>query len=89
MPLSDSTHLQHVCTGSCTRYWWCVASQRTVSLAYLEFLEIFSCHSAEVVLKKILEKDGQTATTLWRNRVFFLRKCIIYEADLSFVSQVV
>ena len=88
MPLSDHAPLQHVCTDACAKYWWCIASQQTVSLAYLEFLEISSCHSAEVVLRKILKKDGQTATTSWRNRVF-LRKCIIYEADLSFVSQAV
>jgi hypothetical protein len=89
MPLSDHTPLPHVCTDACTKYWWCIASQQTISLAHLEFLEISSCHSAEVVLKKILEKDGPTATTSWRNRVFLLRKCIIYEADLSFVSQAV
>ena len=89
MPLPDGTPLQHVCTDACTKYWWCIASQQTVSLAYLEFLEISSCHSAEVVLRKILKKDGQTAAISWRNRVFLLRKCIIYEADLSFVSQTV
>jgi len=89
MPLSNHTPLQHVCTDACAKYWWCIASQHTVSLAYLEYFEISSCHSAEVVLKKILRKDGQTATMSWRNRVFLLRKCIIYEADLSFVSHVV
>jgi hypothetical protein len=89
MPLSDRTPLQHVCTDACTTYWWCIASQQTVSLAYLEFLEISSCHSAEVVLRKILKKDGQAATTSWRNRVFLLRKRIICEADLSLVSQIV
>lgn len=88
MPLSDHTPLQHVCIDACTKYWWCIASQHTASLAYLEYFEISSCHSAEAVLKKILRKDEQTAIISWRNRVFLLRKCIIYEADLSFVSQV-
>jgi hypothetical protein len=89
MHLSDGTPLQHVCTDACTKYWWCIASQQTVSLAYLQYFEVSSCHSVEVVSKKILEKDGQTAATSWRNRVFLLRKRIIYEAELSFVSQVV
>jgi hypothetical protein len=86
MPLSDHTPLQHVCTDACTKSWWCIASQQAVSLAYLEFLEISSCLSAELALKKILQKDGQTAVT-WRNRIFLIRKRVIYEADLSFVSQ--
>jgi hypothetical protein len=89
MPLPGRTPLQHVCTDACAKHWWCIASQQTVSLAYLEFLEISSCHSAEVVLRKILKKDGQTAATSWRNRVFLLRKCIIYEAEFSFVSRVI
>ena len=86
MPLSDGTPPQHVCIDACTIYWWCIASQQTTSLAYLKYVEISSCHSVDVVLKKILEEDGQTATTSWRNRVFLLRKRVIYEADLSFVS---
>ena len=88
MSLPDRTPFSHVCTDACTKYWWCIASQQSVGLAYLRFLEISSCHSAEVVLKKILEKDEQTTMTFWRNRVF-LRKYIISEADLSFVSQVI
>jgi hypothetical protein len=86
MPLSVSTPLQHVCTDVCAKYRWCIASQQAVSLAYLEFLEISSCHSAAVVLNKILKKDGHRAATLWRNRIFLIRKRVISEADLSLVS---
>ena len=40
-------------------------------------------------MKKILKKNGLTTITFWKNRAFLLRRNIIYEADLSFVSQVV
>src|SRR5947207_1371555 len=86
MPLSAGRPPQHVCAGVCTKYRWCIASRHAVSLAYLEFLDISSCHSASVVLNKILDKDGHRAATLWRNRIFLIRKRVISEADLSLVS---
>jgi hypothetical protein len=80
------THLQHICTESCTMIQLCIAIQHTSSLAYLEYIEVPSCASTAAVLSKITEKFGSNSRRNVLKQWLLLRKKAISEVDVCFVG---
>ena len=78
---------QHVCSDACIKFQWCVAFQPSDSLAFLDYIEVRSCYSASMVIRKVLEKQKETAIRSCLNRIFLARRRCISEANVSPVRQ--